>query len=108
MAGRWRHRRRYAPLSAAALAWETEQSQAMGLDLVPLDPGTECPWCREGNPHPEEDGSGPPVRKLAGRTKRRGGWDAWNRMGGVLLLGIAVVIVLAVLIADRVGVLRGA
>jgi len=107
MAARSTHRRPYAPLSAEARAWETEQSQAMGLDLVPWDSGAECPWCREGRPHPEEEGSRPPQRNLAGRRKRRGDWDAWDSMGAALLLWGAVVIVIAVLIAERVGLLRG-
>jgi hypothetical protein len=100
------HHRQCVPLSAETREWEIEQLRAKELEVVPWDPGAECPWCREGRPHPEEEGSGPPQRNLARRKKRRGGWDAMDRMGGVLLLCGAVVTVIAVLIAERIGLLR--
>jgi hypothetical protein len=78
----------------------------MGLDLVPWDPGIECPLCSEWRPHPEKHCSGPPGRSLAGKTERRRGRHAGGRIGEALLLGGAVVIITAVLIADRIGLLR--
>ena len=50
MAFRWRHGRKYARLSAEALAWELAMLRAMGLEDVPWDPEVGCPWCREEEP----------------------------------------------------------
>jgi hypothetical protein len=50
-------RRKHAPLSAEARAWEIEQLRALGLEDVEWDPEVECPWCRQGLPH---EGSEPP------------------------------------------------